>query len=117
MRLLGIKTDFDVIETIAYRKSRQAGDWGDFMGSTGGVAGVDDPFLGLGHYHRCASLYNFQTPGTNCNDSVEAKFEELGGLTAFEDRKKLGQEIQIELIEPLLELPHVLGTGRGCLLA
>ena len=61
LRLLGIKTDFDVIETIAYRKSRQAGDWGDFMASTGGVAGVDDPFLGLGHNHRCASLFNFQT--------------------------------------------------------
>ena len=105
LRLLGIKTDFDVIETIAYRKSRQAGDWGDFMGSTGGVAGVDDPFLGLGHYHRCASLYNFQTPGTNCNDSVEAKFEELGGLTAFEDRKKLGQEIQIELMNLYWNFP------------
>ena len=105
LRLLGIKTDFDVIETIAYRKSRQAGDWGDFMGSTGGVAGVDDPFLGLGHYHRCASLYNFQTPGTDCNDSVEAKFEELGGLTAFEDRKKLGQEIQVELMNLYWNFP------------
>ena len=32
LRLLGIKTDFDVIETIAYRKTRQAGDWGRFHG-------------------------------------------------------------------------------------
>ena len=105
LRLLGIKTDFDVIETIAYRKSRQAGDWGDFMASTGGVAGVDDPFLGLGHYHRCASLYNFQTPGSECNASVEAKFEELGQMTAFEDRKKLGQEIQIELMNLYWNFP------------
>ncbi len=105
LRLLGIKTDFDVIETIAYRKSRQAGDWGDFMGSTGGVAGVDDPYLGLGHNHRCASLFNFQTPGSDCNASIEAKFEELGTLTAFEERKSLGQEIQIELMQQYWNFP------------
>ena len=98
LRLLGIKTDFDVIETIAYRKSRQAGTWGDFMASTGGVSGVDDPYLGLGPTYRCESLFNFQTPGTECNASTEAKFEELGKMTAFEERKALGQEIQVELM-------------------
>ena len=105
LRLLGIKTDFDTVETIAYRKTRQAGDWGDFMASTGGVAGVDDPFIGLGFYHRCDSLYNFQTPGTDCNASVEAKFEELAKLTAFEDRKKLGHEIQIEVMNLYWNFP------------
>ena len=105
LRLLGIKTDFDTVETIAYRKSRQAGDWGDFMGSTGGVAGVDDPFLGLGHYHRCASLYNFQTPGTACDAKSEAMFEELSQLTEPADRKKLGQEIQLYLMAQYWNFP------------
>ena len=105
LRLLGIKTDFDTVETVAYRKSRQAGDWGDFMGSTGGVAGVDDPYLGLGHYHRCESLFNFQTPGTACDATAEALFEELGQLTAFEERKDLGQQIQVHLMEQYWNFP------------
>ena len=105
LRLLGIKTDFDTVETIAYRKSRQAGDWGDFMGSTGGVAGVDDPFVGLGHYHRCASLYNFQTPGTECDATAEAMFEELSKLTEPAERKKLGQEIQVYLMAQYWNFP------------
>lgn len=105
LRLLGIKTDFDTVETIAYRKSRQAGDWGDFMGSTGGVAGVDDPFVGLGHYHRCASLYNFQTPGTECDATAEAMFEELGKITEPAERKKLGQEIQVYLMGQYWNFP------------
>lgn len=105
LRLLGIKTDFDTVETVAYRKSRQAGDWGDFMGSTGGVAGVDDPFLGLGHYHRCDSLFNFQTPGTECDAKVEALFEELGNLTEPAERKRLGDQIQIHLMAQYWNFP------------
>ena len=105
LRLLGIETDFDTVETIAYRKTRQAGDWGDFMASTGGVAGVDDPFLGLGHNHRCESLYNFQTPGTACDAQSEAMFEELGQMTEFEDRLKLGQEIQEHLMAQYWNFP------------
>ena len=105
LRLLGIKTDFDTVETIAYRKSRQAGDWGDFMASTGGVAGVDDPYLGLGHNHRCESLFNFQTPGSPCDSATEAMFEELGQLTAFEERRQLGQEIQVHLMNQYWNFP------------
>jgi len=105
LRLLGIKTEFDTVETVAYRKSRQAGDWGDFMASTGGVAGVDDPFLGLGHYHRCESLYNFQTPGTDCDPASEAMFKELSQLTEFEDRRKLGHEIQLYLMAQYWNFP------------
>jgi peptide/nickel transport system substrate-binding protein len=105
LRLLGLKTDFDTVETIAFRKARQAGDWGDFMASTGGVSGVDDPYLGLGPTYRCESLFNFQTPGSECNSSVESKFDELGRMTEFEERKKLGQEIQIELMNLYYNFP------------
>ena len=107
LRLLGIQTEFDTVETIAYRKSRQAGDWGDFMASTGGVAGVDDPFPGLGHHHRCESHYNFQTPGTDCDPTSEAMFAELSGLTEFEDRKKLGHEIQVYLMAKYWNVPSL----------
>ncbi len=105
LRLLGIKTDFDTVETVAYRKSRQAGDWGDFMGSTGGVAGVDDPYLGLGHYHRCDSLFNFQTPGTDCDATAEAMFQELSQLTEPADRKELGHKLQLHLMSQYWNWP------------
>jgi ABC-type transport system substrate-binding protein len=105
LRLLGIKTDFDTVETVAYRKARQSGDWGDFMSSTGGVAGVDDPFIGLGHSHRCDSLYNFQTPGTECDATAEALFEELGGLTEPSARKAKGQEVQLHLMSQYWNFP------------
>ena len=105
LRLLGIKTDFDTVETVAYRELSQNGKWGDFLGSTGGVAGVDDPFIGLGHYHRCDSLYNFQTPGTDCDATAEGLFEELSQLTAYEDRKAKGQEIQLYLMSQYWNFP------------
>jgi peptide/nickel transport system substrate-binding protein len=105
LRLLGIKTDFDTVETVAYRQLSQTGKWGDFLSSTGGVSGVDDPFIGLGHYHRCDSLYNFQTPGTDCDATTEGLFEELSKLTAYEDRKAKGQEIQLYLMSIYWNFP------------
>ena len=105
LRLLGIKTDFDTVETVAYRELSQNGKWGDFLASTGGVSGVDDPFIGLGHYHRCDSLYNFQTPGTDCDATAEGLFEELGNLTAYEDRKAKGVEIQLYLMSQYWNFP------------
>ena len=105
LRLLGIKTDFDTVETVVYRQSRQAGKWGDFMGSTGGVAGVDDPFIGLGHNHRCASLFNFQTPGTDCDPTSEAMFAELSKQVEPSARKELGQELQLYLMSQYWNFP------------
>ena len=83
----------------------RTGKWGDFLASTGGVSGVDDPFIGLGHYHRCDSLYNFQTPGTDCDATAEGLFEELGNLTAYEDRKAKGVEIQLYLMSQYWNFP------------
>ena len=105
LRLLGIKTDFDTNETVSYREISQNGKWGDFLASTGGVAGIDDPFIGLGHYHRCDSLYNFQTPGAECDATAEGLFEELGQLTAYEDQKAKGQEIQLYLMSQYWNFP------------
>ena len=105
LRLLGIQTDFDTVETVSYRKSRQSGDWGNFMGSTGGVAGVDDPLIGIGHYHRCDSLFNFQTPGTECDATSEAMFQELSQLTEPADRKRVGQELQLYLMAQYWNFP------------
>ena len=105
LRRLGIKTDFNLVETIAYRKTRQSGDWGDFMGSTGGVAGIDDIFLGVGHYHRCASLFNFQTPGTDCDAHAEQLFDKLSATVEPAARKELGRELQVYLMSQYWNFP------------
>ena len=103
LRLLGIQTEFDLVETIAYRKQRQSGDWGDFMASTGGVAGIDDPYLG--HYHRCDSLFNFQTPGTECDSTSEALFQKLSAAVEPSTRKELGRELQLYLMNQYWNFP------------
>ena len=107
LRLLGIKTDFDTVETVAYRKQSQLGLWGDFIGSTGGVSGIDDPFVGLGHYYTCASIFNFQTPGTDCDQKVEALFQELSGTLEPAARKKLGQQIQLRVMSQYWTTPYL----------
>ena len=107
LRLLGIKTDFDLVETVAYRKQTQTGGWGDFMGTTGGVSGVDDPFVGLGHYYSCPSLYNFNTPGTACDEKVEAWFAELSGTIDPSARKELGDKIQLRVMSQYWTIPYL----------
>jgi len=106
LRLLGIKTDFDTVETVAYRKQSQTGLWGDFVGSTGGVSGIDDPYVGLGHYYTCESLYNFQTPGP-CDEEVEAAFLELSGTIDPVERKKLGDQIQLRVMSQYWLTPYL----------
>jgi ABC-type transport system substrate-binding protein len=47
LRLLGIKTDFDLVETVAYRHQEQNGLWGDFL-PRNATMNNDDPSIGLG---------------------------------------------------------------------
>ena len=105
LRLLGIKTEFDMVETVAYRTQSQTAAWGDLMTSTGGVAGIDDPYVGLGHYHRCTALFNFIAVGTECDQKAEALFEELGQTVEVEERKRLGQELQLHLMSQYWHVP------------
>ena len=106
LRLMGIKTDFDLVETVAYRKQTQTGKWGDIMGSTGGVSGVDDPYVGLNYYYGCESLYNFQTPGTECDAEVEGYFDELAKTIDPPARKVLGDKIQLRVMSQHWTVPY-----------
>jgi ABC-type transport system substrate-binding protein len=107
LRLLGIKTDFDLVETVAYRKQSQTGAWGDILGSTGGVSGVDDPFVGLNYYYGCATLYNFQTPGTDCDQEVEGLFQKLSETTDRAARKQIGDQIQLRVMSQYWTIPFL----------
>lgn len=107
LRLLGIKTDFDLVETVAYRKQSQTGAWGDILASTGGVSGVDDPFVGLNYYYGCATLYNFQTPGTDCDQEVEGLFQKLSETTDRAARKQIGDQIQLRVMSQYWTIPFL----------
>ena len=106
LRLMGIKTDFDLVETVAYRKQSQTGKWGDILGTTGGVSGVDDPFVGLNYYYGCDSFYNFQTPGTECDSEVEGWFDELSRTIDPPARKALGDKIQLRVMAQHWTIPY-----------
>ena len=107
LRLLGIKTDFDQVETVAYERQTMTGGWGDFLGTTGGVSGVDDPFVGLSHYYSCPSLDNYNTPGTACDEKVEALFAELSGTIDPQTRKALGDQIQLRVMSEYWTIPYL----------
>ena len=66
MRLLGINTDFDQVETLAFRQQPIDGTWGDILPRDDTMPS-GDPALGLGFYFRCLSANNHWTPGTTCD--------------------------------------------------
>ena len=105
LRLLGIKTDFDLLETIALRTQEQGGTWGDIMPSNATMA-ADDPSAGLGGYHRCNSSDNMtHFPDQPCDPKLEALFDQIDGTTDFADRKKLSDEAQAYIMSQYWKLP------------
>jgi peptide/nickel transport system substrate-binding protein len=105
LRLMGIKTDFDLLETIALRAQEQNGTWGDIMPSNATMA-ADDPSAGLGGYHRCSSSSNMtHYPDQPCDEKLEALFEQIDGTTDFADRKKLSDEAQVYIMQQYWKMP------------
>ena len=70
LRLLGVQTDFDLVETVAYRKQASDGSWSDIL-PRNDTKPADDPALGMGYYFRCVSALNHWTPGTDCDQKAE----------------------------------------------
>lgn len=105
LRLMGVKTDFDLLETIALRQQEQGGTWGDIMPSNATMA-ADDPSAGLGGYHRCNSSGNMaHFPDQACDDKLEALFDQIDGTTDFTARKKLSDEAQSYIMEQYWKIP------------
>jgi hypothetical protein len=76
LRLLGIQTDFGLVETVAYRHQEQNGLWSDFLPRNATMV-VDDPSAGLGSYLRCASVENRWRPGTPCDEKLEGLLDQV----------------------------------------
>ncbi len=104
LRLLGIKTDFDLVETVAYRDQEDSGTWGDIKpGNT--TMPADDPALGMGFYHRCVSSNNFSTPGTPCDAKSEGLLDQLASTVDQGQRKALSDELQVYLMGLYVKFP------------
>ncbi|HLF04234.1 MAG TPA: ABC transporter substrate-binding protein [Dehalococcoidia bacterium] len=105
LRLLGVKTKFDMIETVAYRKKTTDGSWGDIL-TRNDTMPADDPSLGMGHYMRCASVSNNHwRPGPPCDDKMEALLDKAASTVDRAERKKVSDEIQLYAMESYWRFP------------
>jgi ABC-type transport system substrate-binding protein len=105
LRLLGIKTDFDSVETVAYRNQEQNGLWGDFLPRNSTMS-ADDPSAGMGgQYLRCESTENRWTPGTECDEHLEGLLDQVDAEIDFEKRKALSDEIQLYAMSIYMRFP------------
>jgi ABC-type transport system substrate-binding protein len=104
LRLMGIKTDFDLVETVAYRHQEQNGLWGDFLPRNSTMA-ADDPSAGMGTYLRCSSYENRWTPGTPCDEKLEGMLAELDRTIDPTERKRISDEIQLHAMEQYMYFP------------
>jgi peptide/nickel transport system substrate-binding protein len=104
LRLLGIQTDFDLVETVAYRHQEQNGLWGDFLPRNATMA-ADDPSAGLGSYLRCDSIENRWSPGTPCDEKLEGLLDQVDGTTDPVERKAISDEIQLHAMQQYMYFP------------
>lgn len=96
LRLMGIKTDFDTVETVAYRNQENNGLWGDLLARNDTMA-ADDPSAGMGAYIRCTSNDNRETPPDDlCDPEMEQLLDQVDGTVDFAERKALSDEIQLK---------------------
>jgi ABC-type transport system substrate-binding protein len=105
LRLMGIKTDFDSVETVAYRNQEQNGLWGDFLPRNDTMS-ADDPSAGLGAYLRCDSIDNRVTPPNDiCDPAMEELLNEVDGIVDFAERKAKADEIQLKAMRDYYRFP------------
>ena len=94
LRLIGIKTDFDLVETIAYREQEASGTWGDLKPGNSTVT-ADDPNAGVAGFLRCDSSGNYWTPNGPCDESIVSLLDQA--QTELDPAKRLDLAHQIEL--------------------
>ena len=104
LRLLGIQTDFDLVETVAYRKQTSEGSWGDILPRNDTMP-ADDPALGMGYYFRCVSALNHWTPGTDCDQKAEDLLDQVATTVDAAARKALSDELQLYAMEQYWKFP------------
>ena len=104
LRLLGIETDFDQVETIAYRQQEAQGTWGDILPGNA-TMGTDDPALGMGGYFRCDSTGNLWTPGTDCDPEMETLLDQALTEADPVKRREVSDKIQLKAMREYWKYP------------
>ena len=104
LRLVGMKVDFDMVETVAYRQANNEGRWGELQ-SGNATMPIDDPALGMGHYYACASERNYITPQTECDQALEDMLKEALIVTDPVERKKVSDKIQLYVMKQYHTFP------------
>ncbi len=94
LRLIGVKTDFDLVETIAYREMESSGTWGDLKPGNDTVT-ADDPNAGVAAFLRCDSEGNDWTPNGPCDLDIVALLDQA--QTELDPVKRLALAHEIEL--------------------
>ena len=104
LRLLGIQTDFDLVETVAYRKQTSEGSWGDILPRNDTMP-ADDPALGMGYYFRCVSALNHWTPGLPCDEKAEALMDAAATTIDPAQRKDISDQLQLHAMSQYWKFP------------
>jgi ABC-type transport system substrate-binding protein len=93
LRLLGIQTDFDTVESVAFAQMGVDGTWGDFRAHDG----IDSSETGLamGRNFRCDAIDNYWNPGTECDPKMEGLLDQLDAALDPAERKRVSDEVQL----------------------
>jgi peptide/nickel transport system substrate-binding protein len=104
LRLLGIQTEFDLVENIAYDNMQFEGTWGDFNPGNATMP-QDDPFLGMGAYfHSDNRGGNLWQPAPAASFvPLQEQIDDLLAQTAATvdpvERKAISQELELLIMK------------------
>ena len=104
LRLLGMKMEFDSVESVAWRQQVTTGGWGDITPANTTMP-ADNPGLGMSFYFGCASATNFQTPQSDCNETSEGLLAALAAASGLAAQKAASDELQLYLMSQYLRFP------------
>ncbi len=104
LRLVGIKTDFDLVETIAYREQEQSGTWGDLKPGNSTVT-ADDPNAGVAAFLRCDSAGNYWTPNGPCDQSIVDLLDQAQTELDHSARLDLAHKVELAAMNQYSSFP------------
>jgi ABC-type transport system substrate-binding protein len=104
LRLIGVKTDFDLVETIAYREQEASGTWGDLKPGNNTVT-ADDPNAGVAAFLRCDSAGNYWTPNGPCNEAIVDLLDRAQTELDTNARLALAHEIELAAMKEYGSFP------------
>ena len=94
LRMLGVKTDFEIPNHIPRLRPYRPHQWSDFIPRSSTVP-ADDPNEGVAKYLLCDSYYNLWTPDGPCDEHIESLLEK--SRVEPDPVKRLDLAHQIEL--------------------